>query len=111
MSIAGHLIVIGNRTWDRLPKDIQDIVLEESAKAQEAYLPFLDKVEGDAIKEIEAAGGVFKPFQPAEMAKWKEATPDLLQRSEEHTYELQSLMRISYAVFCLQKKMRKQMLI
>src|SRR3546814_9017237 len=27
-----------------------------------------------------------------------------LQRSEEHTSELQSLMRISYAVFCLQKK-------
>src|SRR3546814_4981931 len=25
-------------------------------------------------------------------------------RSEEHTYELQSLMRISYAVFCLKKK-------
>src|SRR3546814_2663298 len=25
-------------------------------------------------------------------------------RSEEHTYELQSLMRISYAVFCLTKK-------
>src|SRR3546814_2917889 len=28
----------------------------------------------------------------------------LLQRSEEHTSELQSLMRISYAVFCLKKK-------
>src|SRR3546814_10430646 len=27
-------------------------------------------------------------------------------RSEEHTSELQSLMRISYAVFCLQKKKR-----
>src|SRR3546814_8781212 len=27
-----------------------------------------------------------------------------LPRSEEHTSELQSLMRISYAVFCLQKK-------
>src|SRR3546814_3685909 len=27
-----------------------------------------------------------------------------LSRSEEHTYELQSLMRISYAVFCLKKK-------
>src|SRR3546814_8822037 len=27
-----------------------------------------------------------------------------LKRSEEHTSELQSLMRISYAVFCLQKK-------
>src|SRR3546814_8651463 len=29
------------------------------------------------------------------------------QRSEEHTSELQSLMRISYAVFCLKKKTRK----
>src|SRR3546814_9077540 len=33
-------------------------------------------------------------------------------RSEEHTSELQSLMRISYAVFCLQKKKKiKQTLI
>src|SRR3546814_9218903 len=30
-----------------------------------------------------------------------------LRRSEEHTSELQSLMRISYAVFCLKKKKRK----
>src|SRR3546814_5898664 len=30
-----------------------------------------------------------------------------LHRSEEHTSELQSLMRISYAVFCLQKKKTK----
>src|SRR3546814_8947399 len=29
-----------------------------------------------------------------------------IQRSEEHTSELQSLMRISYAVFCLKKKKR-----
>src|SRR3546814_8150292 len=29
-------------------------------------------------------------------------------RSEEHTSELQSLMRISYAVFCLKKKTKKQ---
>src|SRR3546814_7816487 len=28
----------------------------------------------------------------------------VIQRSEEHTSELQSLMRISYAVFCLKKK-------
>src|SRR3546814_9708806 len=32
----------------------------------------------------------------------------LQQRSEEHTSELQSLMRISYAVFCLKKKKRLQ---
>src|SRR3546814_979831 len=30
------------------------------------------------------------------------------KRSEEHTSELQSLMRISYAVFCLKKKTKKQ---
>src|SRR3546814_4352126 len=35
----------------------------------------------------------------------RDADLELLpQRSEEHTSELQSLMRISYAVFCLQKK-------
>src|SRR3546814_8977212 len=32
------------------------------------------------------------------------ASPNRETRSEEHTSELQSLMRISYAVFCLQKK-------
>src|SRR3546814_1101944 len=31
-----------------------------------------------------------------------------LKRSEEHTSELQSLMRISYAVFCLKKKIRNK---
>src|SRR3546814_14887486 len=31
-----------------------------------------------------------------------------MARSEEHTSELQSLMRISYAVFCLKKKKKKQ---
>src|SRR3546814_2935947 len=34
--------------------------------------------------------------------------PAVLQRSEEHTSELQSLMRISYAVFCLKKKKKHQ---
>src|SRR3546814_1486959 len=32
----------------------------------------------------------------------------LTMRSEEHTSELQSLMRISYAVFCLKKKKKKK---
>src|SRR3546814_4860294 len=32
------------------------------------------------------------------------AVPGVGERSEEHTSELQSLMRISYAVFCLKKK-------
>src|SRR3546814_1647113 len=33
--------------------------------------------------------------------------PRIIDRSEEHTSELQSLMRISYAVFCLKKKIMK----
>src|SRR3546814_2792880 len=39
-------------------------------------------------------------------AQWQagERGHPLLHRSEEHTSELQSLMRISYAVFCLKKK-------
>src|SRR3546814_6268813 len=37
---------------------------------------------------------------------WGSAARDIIlwERSEEHTSELQSLMRISYAVFCLKKK-------
>src|SRR3546814_3528167 len=42
--------------------------------------------------------------------RWCRSTAPLLRqgfrRSEEHTSELQSLMRISYAVFCLKKKTR-----
>src|SRR3546814_16745241 len=34
--------------------------------------------------------------------------PEGLLRSEEHTSELQSLMRISYAVFCLKKKTQRR---
>src|SRR3546814_3219959 len=39
--------------------------------------------------------------------KWPPGTPSVAsdrRRSEEHTSELQSLMRISYAVFCLKKQ-------
>src|SRR3546814_9972372 len=37
-------------------------------------------------------------------AAWSAALRERAFRSEEHTSELQSLMRISYAVFCLKKK-------
>src|SRR3546814_1438504 len=41
-------------------------------------------------------------------AAWRAGVEELLVlgRSEEHTSELQSLMRLSYAVFCLKKKMQ-----
>src|SRR3546814_1110252 len=39
-----------------------------------------------------------------EFCLWTFSPPRTCERSEEHTSELQSLMRISYAVFCLKKK-------
>src|SRR3546814_6326694 len=42
--------------------------------------------------------------EPPEVAALSNAVPRKVRRSEEHTSELQSLMRISYAVFCLKKK-------
>src|SRR3546814_8316094 len=38
----------------------------------------------------------------------REGVPPLPHRSDEHTSELQSLMRISYADFCLKKKNKNQ---
>src|SRR3546814_9390371 len=53
-----------------------------------------------------------RPFGQAESAGGFVGGHDLghggCQRSEEHTSELQSLMRISYAVFCLKKKKKQQ---
>src|SRR3546814_7248089 len=53
-----------------------------------ARKPGVDREVGLALVHIIAAARVLPPFA----------------RSEEHTSELQSLMRISYAVFCLKKK-------
>src|SRR3546814_1039583 len=45
---------------------------------------------------------------PANLATDDRTIRARARRSEEHTSELQSLMRISYAVFCLKKKTNKQ---
>src|SRR3546814_2914514 len=39
-----------------------------------------------------------------DLLQYGRSDKQVIQRSEEHTSELQSLMRISYAVFCLKKK-------
>src|SRR3546814_4551400 len=48
------------------------------------------------------AGFVHVPVNP--LLKHAQVAHILTDRSEQHTSELQSLMRISYAVFCLKKK-------
>src|SRR3546814_5539476 len=45
--------------------------------------------------------------QTTAQPKSKPAAKSQKKRSEEHTSELQSLMRISYAVFCLKKKKQR----
>src|SRR3546814_8339787 len=55
-------------------------------------------VEGVVVQRLQLAG------LAALLEQRPEAHRDLVVRSDEHTSELQSLMRISYAVFCLKKK-------
>src|SRR3546814_9442433 len=62
-------------------------------------------------KQALAAGGpdAIAMFGSGQWTIWEGyAAAKLFKRSEEHTSELQSLMRISYAVYCLNKKKQKQ---
>src|SRR3546814_9184275 len=70
-------------------------------------------IEMDAIGPVPLAGmllsglgcEIVRVARPGQGA-WSDVGASILHRgrSEEHTSELQSLMRISYAVFCLKKK-------
>src|SRR3546814_3963731 len=60
--------------------------------------------DGQSVK-IEAEFDSEVPIVEGDPTQLRQVTHNLLaNRSEEHTSELQSLMRISYAVFCLKKK-------
>src|SRR3546814_2329896 len=79
--------------------------LHEAEKAVRAELP------GYAIakKGIQDDGVIAVLIGIQELLAIGDMTVHLVgQRSEEHTSELQSLMRISYAVFCLKKKIKKK---
>src|SRR3546814_7344055 len=67
------------------------------------YYKLLKQLMADAKERILLIGWDFDPriaLTPDDKGKGE----PLGDRSEEHTSELQSLMRISYAVFCLKKK-------
>src|SRR3546814_6566202 len=57
---------------------------------------------GDGVAH--RAGGTGAGRRRTRLLSKTPSDPFVLRRSEEHTSELQSLMRISYAVFCLKKK-------
>src|SRR3546814_1081773 len=60
----------------------------------------------DGVTKTSFAGGKASIVQAGDAADAEDSVRGNLNatRSEEHTSELQSLMRISYAVFCLNKK-------
>src|SRR3546814_3387093 len=55
-----------------------------------------------ALPRKRAPGALFRDW--SRQVEWRYRLSGTRSRSEEHTSELQSLMRISYAVFCLKKK-------
>src|SRR3546814_8450865 len=87
--------------WKNIPLQVQDRL---------GLFKYLDNVGDARIYGVETSLAV----RPAHFVTlrsaitWNKATLqnfyDPQNRSEEHTSELQSLMRISYAVFCLKKK-------
>ncbi len=78
MAITGHNIVIGMRTWNKLPKDIQDIFADQAVKTHAKYLAWLNDFESQAVSNIKKAGGVVKQFPAGELSKWKAKAPDVL---------------------------------
>src|SRR3546814_2553654 len=79
---------------DRIDDERHD---EENRLKPEYVRAVLDALEAG---DKSAVYDLVEPLHPADIADLLELT----DRSEEHTSELQSLMRISYAVFCLKKK-------
>src|SRR3546814_4662072 len=71
----------------------------------QADAPYRMTPEDVLALKVRNASGEMVPFSSFTQVEWTSG-PQQLQRyrSEEHTSELQSLMRISYAVFCLKKK-------
>src|SRR3546814_1646774 len=75
-----------------VPADLRGVVAS-GTPLDAASFPLFDTVE--AVRDRRAAAALLDSATE---------TADRFKRSEEHTSELQSLMRISYAVFCLKKK-------
>src|SRR3546814_7419207 len=84
--------------------DRDAVVLPGSGPSAEAF-PFLRiQFFQQGLENYE-----YETYNGTAALEWK-PNDDLKFRSEEHTSELQSLMRISYAVFCLKKKKKNTQL-
>src|SRR3546814_10359181 len=79
---------------------------DEAKKATPVLMLTARDTLQDKVSGLEAGADDYlvKPFAIQELEARIRAMIRRERRSEEHTSELQSLMRISYAVFCLKKK-------
>src|SRR3546814_3612689 len=83
-----------------LAHGFRDIDADDAAMGDRAA----QKCDVVKVRKSEVAGELAAPEQMPLVFLTLQRSAD---RSEEHTSELQSLMRISYAVFCLKKKTRR----
>src|SRR3546814_5159526 len=84
---------------------VEDQLARRRSVRRCAFLPTharADALVRDPAQQRDAAIGA--RHHPGRSARRGGAPVEEIPRSEEHTSELQSLMRISYAVFCLKKK-------
>src|SRR3546814_6974114 len=113
----------GGRDWDRAivanivrPWLEKNFDLPEDASTNQAYRKLFAKLDWAAEKakiELSSRGEAIISLSEVEVGVQDQNGADIYLdiplskeqlRSEEHTSELQSLMRISYTVFCLKKK-------
>src|SRR3546814_4592760 len=96
----------------RLPEIKDKASIEWEPARQVAGVGDQNAVEGGAFHGPERRRSISDPVwamlsSPASVRLVRRAYRFRCRRSEEHTSELQSLLRISYAVFCLKKKNKK----
>src|SRR3546814_10345901 len=86
-----------------IAEGVTDMQVTYKVGTAPSYVP---AASGLAWKQVTAVHAQleFEAVRGALTKNDTEGTDNQVLRSEEHTSELQSLMRISYAVFCLQKK-------
>lgn len=78
LSMAGHMVVVGERAWQRLPEDIQTIIMEEADKAQQRYVDWVDASEAESASAVEAEGGSIYTYTDEQLQQWRDAAPDML---------------------------------
>src|SRR3546814_3672588 len=83
------------------PAQLRETTMDPQRRQMiQVRLPAATAADEDAAAEAKVTAQLVEQL----MGRKAENRYRFIQRSEEHTSELQSLMRISYAVFCLKKK-------